>query len=236
MARRRRSKEGKEITFRRIGGRIVPIAIGGTSAAVAYDAARTRRIYQKGPTTIDVKHFAFQPYKYGKIGPKLQLRVGGKKAGSAFITKWPYSEPKAWTFSWLGVKKPYRGKGFGKLLTKEAARVARRQGGESFVNQVVHRRSVLANYNPKRDQFWTWRSKFYRAKTKKQALKNIAQWKRKGWKTSDIWRETNIKGIHLKGKNIIQPYMTKPTKVRLGLGLAGVLGIASYSAYEGLKK
>lgn len=148
----------KKVVFRRIGGRVVPITVGSTGAAgavAALDAARTTQIYAKKGITITKKRFAVQPFVWDKLGTKLTMynRVG-KKVASASYYRGATDSAKSFGFSWIGVKKAYRGKGYSKVLSGVAAGDIRKQGGTHLFNHVIHEGSLKTNYNRVRDTLW----------------------------------------------------------------------------------
>lgn len=230
-------EERRNVTFRRIGGRIVPIAIGTGGAALAADAARTKRIYSKAGVTVDRKKFTLQPFVYDRLGTKLVAKVDGKKAGTASFFRGADADfgpdmfkSKTFGFSWLGVKGKFRGQGISKLLSKEAAKEIKGQGGNKLWNQVVHPGSLATNYSSKRDKLFKITETAEKKVGLKAALGNIKYWRnKKGVLTSDIFRETSLKGIH---RSRIKPFRTMKNKVTMGLGLLAVVGGFGYAAKE----
>ena len=143
----KKKDENKRVIFRRIGGRVIPITVGGAAAA---SAANTTRVYKKGNITIDKKKFSFAPVTK-TFGSRYNLSVAGKKAANATVAVAKDGEA---TFGWLGVKKKFQKKGLSKVLSKEAIRDSRRKGATHVFNQVIHPGSALTNYSKGRDTFW----------------------------------------------------------------------------------
>lgn len=224
------SKEkNSNITFRRIRGRIVPIVVGGAGAAIAADAARTKRVYQKGDVAVDVKKFAYQPFRV-KFGKRAVIYKKGKKAGfAAFFDDAAESTKKAKVsgFSWFGIKRKYRKQGLGDILSAESAKEMRRSGTRFLSSQVVHPGSVKTNYSKKRDDFFRIhggkKGTYSVHLTKSKALREIKNIRDKGYITSNIWRETDLKGIKTKSK-YSRVFRTKSNKARILLGTTAAIG------------
>lgn len=236
-------KESRKVVFRRIGGRIIPISVAAVGGVVAADAARTTRIYSKGALTIDKKKFAMQPFVYDRLGTRLELRVKGKKAGTASFFRGAHDDTldvvkglmgkqekaKEFAFSWLGIKNKFRGQGLSKILSHESAKEIKRQGGKEIWNQVVHPNSLKTNYSPIRDKLFKVADSGASKKVGlKKAIGNIKYWRnKKGILGSDIFRETSLK--HVKGNVGIKPFRTLGNKLKIGLGITAFLGgLAAY--------
>lgn len=222
-------KERRNVVFRRIGGRIVPISIAGAGGLVAADAARTTRVYSKAGVTIDKKKFAIQPFVFDRLGTRLEARVNGKLAGTSSFFRGAGEETlkdtlksKTYGISWLGVKKNFRGQGISKVLSKQTAKEIRRAGGNELWNQVVHKRSLLTNFSSKRDKLYKITDTVYKKVGLKKALGNIKYWRnKKGQLGSDIFRSTTLVGVR---KPALKPYRTLGNKLSIGFGLAALLG------------
>jgi len=229
-------QQNRNVVFRRIGGRVVPIATGTAGLGVAADAARTKRVYEnvRRGITIDRKLFARQPYvtfwskdsDFFKLGQRLNLKVKGKSATTvSFYRGAMDGDPKSFGISWLRTKSKFRGQGLSKIITRQAGVEIREKGGRYTWNQVVHSHSLQTNFNRVRDSLWKETKKpgeFVRV-TKAQALKNIRTWRdKKGILTSEIFRETQIPRLSRK----MAPYRTTANKVAIGAGL----GLAALSA------
>lgn len=230
----------EDVTFRRIRGRIVPIKRDGSpdkkraagaaavvgGSALAADAARTSRVYRNVKTgvTIDRKKFSYQPFVH-TIGDKLTMRKGGKTVGQARYFNRGGGE---FGFSWLGIKRDFRGQGHSKTLATQAVKQMRAKGGKSLFNQVVHPGSMKTGLSA-RDTFWRERSfgrgqKHLYQMTRKDAAKNIRMWRNKrGVLTSDVFRNTDLRG--LSGPRT-RPYKTRAMKGRMAIG-AGVAAIGA---------
>lgn len=256
----------QDVTFRRIRGRIVPIrkkqndkkesnklkkviAAGAITkgSALALDAANTKVIFQdtKRNLIIEKKKFAIQPFSWASIGSKLTARVNNKKVGTARY----YPENKTtWAFSWLGIGKKHRGKGYADTLSKVAATDMKKQGGRKIFNNVVHPGSLKTNWNRKNDTLWNYQNDTRRKISKRQGLKilkkqqgnmrwskkmnTIDYWEKQAYNAfgiqdlnteSDIFRETKLRSTGIK----LKPYRSFRTKAQLGLGVglaAGGLG------------
>jgi len=240
------------VRFIRKNGRIIPIRsdakkssstagniAGGSTAvigtAVAADAARTRRVYERGGHIIDRKKYSFQPFTK-KVGDKLVMRkLDGTKVGQANWYQGAGDKPgsKKASFSWLGVKSKYRGEGHSKTLSRVAAHEMKKSGVHHVWNQVVHEGSLKTNVT-RHDTFWkagkqTNTGVVMTKVTKDRAIANI-RWHRKtkGIITSDIFRNTNLKKQATVFPGIRKAYMTKGMKMKLGVGLGlAVLGAGS---------
>lgn len=251
------SSDNQQVRFVRIHGRVVPIrgggnrarngnnyvtagagAVGAVGAATAYDAARTRRIYERNGITIDRKKFTIQPFVHDRLGERLIMRDKlGKKMGTASWYKdvdvFSDSNQKTMgSFSWLGIRKKYRGQGHAQTLSRVAAHEMKKAGLDAVWNQVVHPNSATTNLT-KHDSFWKAGKKAkggveFTQVTKQQALKNI-NWHRKtrGVMTSDIFRMTNLKKQKTVMPGIRKAFMTGGMKKKLALGVAAAAaGIA----------
>jgi len=238
------AEQKKGVRFIRKNGRIIPIRIdqdsvekaglgaaGAAGVVVAADQLNTTRVYQKGNVTIDKKKFALQPFVKDRLGSKMVLRVDGKKAAVANYYRGAFDDDvKSFGFSWLGVKREFRGEGLSKIISKEAARDMRRQGGEYVFNQVVHQNSLKTNLSSRDTLYRLGRGNNFNPVSRRDAMKNINFYrKKKGMLTSDIFRETSIKGIPRFTKHS-QPFRTTTNKALIGLGLASAavsgLGLA----------
>jgi hypothetical protein len=234
---KRKNDDNKKVVYRRINGRVVPIAVG---TGVAASAANTTRVYQKGNITIDKKKYSFAPVTK-TFGSKYDLKVAGKKAATATIG---IDKDKTASFGWLGTKKKFQSRGYASLLSKESIRDARRRGAKEVWNQTIHRRSALTNYDKKRDSFWrvSQRAKkdggvnFFRT-TKANALSKIAdaQWSHNEI-AKDIAREARISLPHFKGKKVKRKAGFKPVfkpSSKLARGLAKkVKAVGDYHLYK----
>lgn len=197
------------------------LVVGTAGAAVAADAARTRRIYSRNGVTIDRKKFSLQPFQMDRLGDTLIMRDKlGKRMGRA---SWYRDGDKA-GFSWLGVGKKFRGQGHSQTLSRVAAHEMKKSGAKRIWNHVVHPGSATVNLT-KNDSFW----KVQRIKadgdailehvTKGAALRNINfHRKTKGVFTSDIFRETLLKGRTIM-PGIRKAHLTTGMKVKLAAGL-----------------
>lgn len=236
---KKRYKKG-EIVFRKIKGRIVPIAVTGAGIGLAAGAARTKRIYANKALTVDVKRFTLQPFQFG-IGSKITMRKAGKRIGNVYFGRSKILD-KTYNISWLGVKKAYRGKGFGKKLAKFAAIEAKRKGAKSLYQQVVHRRSLNMGYNRKRDTLFRMFTRkdtgyaYHTQVTKKEALRNIVIHAEKGYKGSDIFRETSLKGLKTRGKGFIKPFRPLRSKAGIALGTGIALAGAGTALFKKEKR
>lgn len=215
------SNEKRRTVFRRINGRIVPISLAAGGSYAAFDGARTRRIYDKGGVTIDRKRFAFQPFVPDKLGTRLEMRKGKDLVGTASY----YKAGDNYSFSWLGIKSKFRGQGFSKPLSKVAAQSIKKDGGTKIFNQVVHPGSLNTNFSRKRDTLFklgrNQHGEYFKKITKAEATKNIKTWRNvKGILTSDVFRETSLKGIRT---SHIKPILTRASKVKIGAGLVAAL-------------
>lgn len=228
----------QDVKFVRIRGRVVPIrsrkkekiasgTAAGIGVAVAADAARTTRIYDKKGVTIDRKKFTYNPFAH-KIGDGLYMKKNGKFVGHSRIYMSPDGAKNSAAFSWLGIKKEYRGKGYSKILSKESSKLMRSKGADYILNQVVHAGSINTNYNRARDTFWYLKGDHFYKTTKKYAMKNVRDHIKSGYKTSDIFRETDLKGVRKAGKG----FRTFGNKAAIVGGLS-VAALGSYNAFRG---
>ena len=222
-----KKREERRVVFRRVNGRIIPISVSVAGAGVAADAARTKRIYDKGGITMDLKRGAIQPFfEKSKVpfGDRIVMRKEGKFVGHSMFYKPFRAEPGERSFSWLGVKRKFRGKGYSKLLTAESARQMKRDGGTFLLNQVVHKNSLQTNFSRTRDKLWRSRGDYMYSMTKDEAIRNINFYRnKKGLITSDVFRETSLKGIRTKNVGI-KPFRTFGNKARIVAGALFALG------------
>lgn len=185
--KKEKKDQKKNVVFRRINGRIVPISIGTAGLGVAANAANTTRVYSRKNVTIDKKKFTFNPQSQ-VMASKFDMRVDGKKVATA-STYFDKQEKGFFGFAWLGTKKSERGKGYAKILSREATRDAVRHGAKYTESQVIHAGSAKAGFKKGRDQFWretnpnkkTGQSSMI-AISKTEALKNIEKSRKKRMK------------------------------------------------------
>ena len=224
-------RDDRKVIFRRINGRLVPISVSAGGAAVAADAARTKRIYDKKGITLDLKRGAIQPFfEKSKVpfGDRIVMRKEGKFVGHSMFYKPFKGEPGERSFSWLSVKRKFRGKGYSKLLTAESARQMKRDGGTFLFNQVVHKNSLQTNFKRGRDRLWRQRGNYLYGMTKDEAIRNINFYRTKrGLITSDAFRETSLKGVRTKIG--IKPFRTFGNKARIAVGALVALGGLAYA-------
>lgn len=156
--------EKRQVRFIRRRGRIIPIRskkkegpnkaisagalIAGT--AVTDRALRTKTIYHdpKTGTRIDKRVRARTRLGIKNNATELTLFKNNKNIGYVNIGK---ESKEVSNINFLKVDKKQRGKGFSKVLTQEAAREMKRQGAKSTMNQVIHKGSLLSNFDKKRD-------------------------------------------------------------------------------------
>jgi hypothetical protein len=251
---------GKHTVFRRIGGRIVPISVGtagGVGAATALNALNTTRLtskaIEKAGVTIVKKKFALQPFVWTKLGTRLNMYKGANYVGNARFFPGADGAASTFGFSWLGVRKAFRGQGQSKLLSSVAAGEIRRQGGTHVWNQVVHPGSLTTNFKATRDSLWKV-GKAYKDGSApverigmSQALKNI-DWHRKRWtrpngtmealyhkvvphakipSNPNVFRQTSLKGVAYKNLKEFRPLSNK---LALGIGAGVAVGALAYFA------
>lgn len=139
-----KKEEKRNVVFRRIGGRIVPITIGTAAAAKTYDLARTQTVYQTKDIRIDRKKLKGLP-----IAMSSEKKLVFGEGLYAYNNKGKYLgrtlygvEGKEGSFDWLSVKKSARGQGVSKKLTKQAAIEMKGQGATKIFSHVVHKRSA----------------------------------------------------------------------------------------------
>ncbi len=219
------NKENKKTVFRRIRGRIVPISVSVTGAAIATDAARTKRVYNAGGITIDRSKFSFQPFAGATLGNKLTLKKGGKFAG---VARTYVNDGSEHSFSWLGIKKQFRGQGLSNVLAKQAAVEVKDQGGKTFFNHVVHPNSANLFGKNSRNKYYMERIKkgeqYFEKISKPKAMGRVKSWHTKGFARNAIFRETFIPSDI---KRTITPFRTLGNKMKIGLGIGLALAGAS---------
>lgn len=223
------SKQGqdKKTVYRRIRGRIVPIAVSVSGLAVAADAARTRTVWQNKAKNLHIirKRFTHTLPTYGNIGDTLILKKGRAVVGTANYLRNDKSE---FAFGWLGVKKQFRGKGLSKHLSRQAVVEIKSKGGKSLYNNVIHERSLSTSFGRGRDSLWKMgKSNMSYRITKKEALSSINTLKSKGGYGVNVFRETNLTGVRL--RRTLKPFMSSATKLKLAAGLgAAALGFSMF--------
>jgi predicted GNAT family acetyltransferase len=238
----KRNEKQQGVTFRRVRGRIIPIALGSAGAATAADAARTKRVYQTSKVAIDRKSFAFQPFSGLQMGDQLVMKTrGGKRIAQARYYVKPGGEG---VFSWVGVKRSFRGKGHSQRIAKAGALEMKDKGATFIFNHVVHPGSLLTSYDRKRDRLWKEVRTTKAGESvlepilKKDAIKQATRWNKQFKKTTileyyfakdkggtrPVFRETKLpKTI----RRPIKPFRTTGNKLRMGLGLAVAAGAAA---------
>lgn len=261
MKQQRQRRENERVTFRRINGRLVPIAVGAAgagAAAVVADAARTKRVYETKKFTIDRKGFSIQPFSGMKLGDGLVMRTRrGARVGQARF----YVDPGdgTATFSWLGVKRRFRGRGMSQVLSRQAAIEMKAQGAKSIFNHVVHPGSLLTHFDGRRDKLWKEGralksgGAMMEQVTKQQAVKSVTRWRKEtealdkmGWAeyffetqknkgkkggARAIFRETSLGAVPT--RRPLTPYRTLGNKLRLGVGSVLAAGAVAYLATIG---
>lgn len=246
-----KQSNGRQVTFRRIGGRIVPISVSAAGSAVAFDAARTTRVLASKSLIIDRKKFAFQPFLGIKFGDQLVAR--NPKTGATMGQARYYVEKKfrEGGFSWLSVKRPFRNQGLSKKLARQGAIEMKSQGAKNLVAHVVHPGSLLSQFNRKNDSLWLEVAErktgaTYQKITKADAIKRVSRWQRRRT-SSTLWddaidflrgtkknkvlpviRETVLpKGLRRR----MAPFRTNTNKALLALGIGAAVGGVAYLAY-----
>lgn len=209
----KKKEENKQVVFRRMGGRIVPIVVG----AGLVNVGRTKSVYKKGSITIDQR------------GKKLIMRKNGKKVGySKFgITKNKYNQIGDSKIKMVSVDKKFRGKGYGRTLIKETARAARQRGAKSMFSAIVGKRA--ATIKNKSDKFYEFNPRmneigqsFFR-ETKRIKNRNLEK--------DYLFRKTNISRLKYKTKNTINLWPRK-NKLMLAAGI----GSLAYGVFKDGRK
>lgn len=272
-----RTKKGKrDDRVKRAVGRASGMAAATGGGIIAADALRTKRVYvdkARGITMdrkfvyspgYELKQYvreivqskgrrkeAFRTFVGEALSDHIVLRKKGKYVG---YMEWGKEEGRMMT-RMVSIKEGFRGKGYSKLLTKEAARSARvTRGIKETYDQVVHPGSVLSNYDPKRTRYFQEYERFTRERrSKKWALDRAVKAQRrhkrlvekagknpfKQYKLSkeygDIpggaaYRSDKIPRLPGKTKFAnVKGFRTTGNKVRIGLG--GALAIGGLATY-----
>jgi predicted GNAT family acetyltransferase len=232
-----KEKKEKKVVFRRIGGRIVPIAVGVGGAAMAADAARTTRVYNKDGVTIDKKKNVRARLTIRKRADELIIRKNGKRAGYANFSRTDGSD---FGFNFLKINKKFRKQGLANILTKQSAVEMKKQGAKTITNQVIHEGSLKSNLSKRDKLFFSMDlgdEVFEQKISKKEAISQIVAAKkgkkRNFWhnpaKDSDVFRETSLKGLRTKGKGFIKPFKTRGMKARIALGSIAAVSSFAYA-------
>jgi predicted GNAT family acetyltransferase len=210
-------EKNKKTVFRRIRGRIIPISISITGAGMALDAARTKRVYNTGGITIDKKTHAFQPFAGATLGDHLIIKKDGKFAGHA---RTYINDGTEHSFSWLGIKKKFRGQGLSNILAKQAAVEAKDKGGKTFFNHVVHPNSANLFGKDSVNKYYVERirkgEQIFERISKPKAMSRVKTWHSKGFAKNAIFRQTVIPKTL---KRSITPFRTIGNKMKIGLGI-----------------
>lgn len=195
-------KEKRNVVFRRIGGRIVPISVG---SALAYDAARTKVVSNSGGIKMVRKINTVQPLS-SIASRKLVFGTtiksydnSGKRVGQILFNKYQ----GAGNVEWLSVKKKFQGKGHSKKLIKQAAIEMKRSGIDKLTGHAITKRSA----------------KVY------EGFKGVKTFASRGGKLTrnikaGVYREAILPKFTAALKK--KPYMSGDNKIKLALGLGFV--------------
>lgn len=231
------NKENRRVVFRRINGRIVPIVVGGTGAALALDAARSDvvRVTKSGYSVR--KKFTLMPMSLSKgeieVGTTITHRNNmGRKLGTVSFHK---GVDGMGEINWLSVKKWARGKGISKHLVHDAAVEMRDAGMKKLSSHVVHERSASLLGNKSRSTFWkSYRtskdgSSFVKQVGKKEAIASVAggKWKEKGKSVAAVFRDTTLPRM----RRVTKPFKSLGIKAQLVAGI-GLIGLGAYLGYN----
>lgn len=230
-------KDDRKVVFRRIRGRIVPIAVGGAGVAIAADAARSDivRVAKDGSYSVR-KKYAVMPM----AAAKGELQIGttisshnkfGMKRGHINFFKNVAGEGEV---DWLGVKKAHRGQGISKKLVSDAAAEMKSTGITHISSHVVHERSAGLFGDKVKSRFWkSYRTakdggSFVKSISKKDALAAVAnnKWKSKKG-TAAIFRDVKIPSL----RRNIKPFKSTGIKAKIALGV-GLAGLGAYMFFK----
>lgn len=232
----KKNDENKRVVFRRIGGRIVPIAVATTGAAIAADAARSDIVRTAKDGSYSVRRkYSVMPMALSKGELKIGTSISnytkfGIKRGHINFFKNVADEGEV---DWLGVGRKYRGKGISKGLAADAAVEMRSQGIKKLTSHVVHERSAkLFGDKVKSSYFKSYYtakdgSSFVRRIGKTAAMEFVRATKFKNKQpTAAIFRDVTLPKLR---RNRI-PFKSVGIKSKMGLGL-GLVGAGLYSLW-----
>lgn len=193
-------KEEKKTLFRRIGGRIVPIAVGGGLISRSVST----RVYKKGDITIDRK------------GRKMTMRKSGVKIGFTEFRKHGFGGIGDSNIKWLGVAEKHRGKGYGRTIITETARELRRRGKNEMMNAVAGPRA--ATIKNKSDSFYEVANR----KNGESYLKRLKSIEGRDISENPVFRRTKISGLKKSTKySMNKRVIGNKALFALGAGLIG---------------
>jgi hypothetical protein len=184
-----KQKENKNVVFRRIGGKVVPITIGAAGAGIAADAARTRVVYKTKKMTIVRKRGTFMPIgSYSEKRPMFGTGLyaysnRGKYMGRTIFDVTKEGKASSGNFDWLTVKKRYRGQGLSKKLAKQGAIEMKGMGAKSIFSHVVSPRSAgLFEGSKVKSTYWKeisrGKDRWLEKIGKKEALSRASKWQK----------------------------------------------------------
>jgi GNAT superfamily N-acetyltransferase len=179
-----KNKEKRNVVFRRIGGRIVPIAVGTAGAVVAADAARTRVVYKTKNLTMVRKEGVFLPIaSFSERRPAFGTGLyaynkSGKYVGRTLFDVTKEGKTSYGSIDWLGVKKKFRGKGVSKKMVRQAAVEMKSKGAGSIFSHVVSPRSAgLFEGSKVKSVYWKETGRGYLEQvSKKEAMARVNKW------------------------------------------------------------